>query len=258
MKQIKVSISSLGCYEQCPRKYKYQYLDKLPRRSFEHLDVGNYVHEVLEYFHSEINVLQAPFKKEDLLKKIAKERWSGYSTKISQEGLIKSRDLLKSYLQYIDRTFMPDVLATEDEFMFNITDNIIMRGIVDRIDRMPDGSLRILDYKTGKSKNLHKFQIQVYGIHLKNKYPETEDYTGTFLVLPEGPKEVNYALKTSELQPIADSIAAQATSIMEDQTWDPKPTRLCDYCDFNNHCPDAYGKSKQNSDLVTIGKRITF
>jgi len=142
---LKVSVSSLDTYESCPRKYKFQQIDKLPRKTWEHLDVGNYVHEVLEHFHKQLNA-DASQQPEELLKQLAKNTWNKFSTKISAEGMEKSKGLLKSYLAYVSSEGWPDVLATEDRFSIEINKDLVIRGVVDRIDRTPTG-YRILDYK---------------------------------------------------------------------------------------------------------------
>jgi len=142
---LKVSVSSLDTYESCPRKYRFQQIDKLPRKTWEHLDVGNYVHEVLEHFHKELNA-DASQQPEALLKQIAKNTWNKFSTKISAEGMEKSKGLLKSYLAHVSSEGWPDVLATEDRFSIQINNDLLIRGVVDRIDRTPNG-YQILDYK---------------------------------------------------------------------------------------------------------------
>lgn len=142
---LKVSVSSLDTYESCPRKYKFQQIDKLPRKTWEHLDVGNYVHEVLEKLHKELNV-DASQQPEALLKQIAKDTWGKFGSKISPAGQEKSKGLLKSYLAYVSAEGWPDVLATEDRFSIDITPDLVIRGVVDRIDRI-DGGYQILDYK---------------------------------------------------------------------------------------------------------------
>ena len=142
---LKVSVSSLDTYESCPRKYKFQQIDKLPRKTWEHLDVGNYVHEVLEKLHKELNA-DASQQPEALLKQIAKDTWAKFGAKISAAGQEKSKGLLKSYLSYVSAEGWPEVLATEDRFSIDITPNLVIRGVVDRIDRI-EGGYQILDYK---------------------------------------------------------------------------------------------------------------
>jgi ATP-dependent helicase/DNAse subunit B len=46
------SPSSINTYNQCPRKYYYQYILKLPTRPSIHLVRGNIAHSVLEDFFS--------------------------------------------------------------------------------------------------------------------------------------------------------------------------------------------------------------
>lgn len=254
---LKVSVSSLDTYESCPRKYKFQQIDKLPRKTWEHLDVGNYVHEVLEHFHKQLNA-DASQQPEELLKQLAKNTWNKFSTKISAEGMEKSKGLLKSYLAYVSSEGWPDVLATEDRFSIEINKDLVIRGVVDRIDRTPTG-YRILDYKTGKSKNLDKFQLQVYGMHLKNLFPDIQEYDGVYLVLPEGPKEVSYTFTLGDIEEAKEDVIKTAESIATDKTWEPKPTFLCNYCDYYDACPDAWGKGKSGgSDLVKISGRKKF
>lgn len=560
---LKVSVSSLDTYESCPRKYKFQQIDKLPRKTWEHLDVGNYVHEVLEHFHKQLNA-DASQQPEELLKQLAKNTWNKFSSKISAEGMEKSKGLLKSYLAYVSSEGWPDVLATEDRFSIQINSDLLIRGVVDRIDRTPTG-YRILDYKglaldtpiptptgwttmgdlkvgdkvfgsdgkptnviiksqvhnrpcyrltfsdgseivcdnvhlwqaavvgpeissnrektlnadqlfeifnflqrdqagsiivrnpkpiqyaeqdlpidphtlgvflgaahsstvssvnvgnktaslerllkendfldrahipdlylsssvsqrmellrglmdaagdfyesssrceftstskefadsvrqllrsmgistqlrsdpyhdgrimhviafqladfnpfgmklkadragshltssaevvsfrsissmekvdsvptqciqvdapdslyvcgsgfnvthnTGKSKNLDKFQLQVYGMHLKNLFPDIQEYDGVYLVLPEGPKEVSYSFTLGDIEEAKEDVIKTAEKIATDKTWEPKPTFLCNYCDYYDACPDAWGKGKSGgSDLVKISGRKKF
>lgn len=255
---LKVSVSSLDTYESCPRKYKFQQIDRLPRKSWEHLDVGNYVHEVLEKFHKELNA-DSSRQPEELLKQLAKEIWGKYSTKISQEGLEKSKGLLKSYLAYVAADGWPTVLATEDKFSIDLSPELTIRGVVDRIDKT-DSGYQIVDYKTGQSKYLDKFQLQVYGMHLKKMYPEIEEYEGIYIVLPEGPKKLTYRISLQDVEEAKADIIKTAQEISVDKTWAPKPTFLCKFCDYTDHCPDAWGKDKARAgeDLVKISGRKKF
>ncbi len=249
---LKVSISSLGTYESCPRKYKYEKIDKLPRKSFEHLDVGNYVHEVLEYFHKRLNE-DATQHPETLLKSLAKEIWEKYKFKVSPEGLEKSKELLKAYLGHVGASAWPNVLATEDRFSLDLSEDVMIRGVIDRIDRLPDGSLQIVDYKTGKSKYLDKFQLQVYGLHLKTIDPDIKEYSGKYIVLPEGPKELSYTFTMADVEEAKQDVLKTAEHIATDKTWDPKPQFLCKFCDFSDVCPDSWEKRGSNN-LVKIGR----
>lgn len=259
MRHIRVSISALSCYEQCPRKYKFQYIDKIKKTERQkHLDIGVYVHEVLEFFHQRAEGKSKPDEISAVMRETAKERWQNFSKLLDLDDQRKATGMLKSYLAYIANTGMPNVLVTEGRFKFDINPEITMVGVVDRIDDLEDGTKRILDYKTGKSKYLDRFQLEVYGLHLKNMFPSIESFVGAYVVLPEGPKLMEYTISTGELKETRESIIEQANDIMEDATWAPKPTKLCDWCEYKDMCPDALGKNPKIEELLQIGKRTTF
>ena len=46
------SPSSINTYKQCPRKYYYQYIEKLPTKPSIYLISGKIVHKILEEFYN--------------------------------------------------------------------------------------------------------------------------------------------------------------------------------------------------------------
>ena len=63
------SNSRLGAYEQCPLKYKYQYIDKIKVEEAKTVEafMGSCVHETLEKLYRDLK-LQKRNTQEDLLK----------------------------------------------------------------------------------------------------------------------------------------------------------------------------------------------
>jgi ATP-dependent helicase/DNAse subunit B len=51
--ELVLSASRCKTYKDCPRKYYYTYKEKLPRKEWEHFDLGELVHGALEIFHKE-------------------------------------------------------------------------------------------------------------------------------------------------------------------------------------------------------------
>jgi CRISPR/Cas system-associated exonuclease Cas4 (RecB family) len=238
---LKLSASSIKTFEQCPRKYYYNYIERRPRKSWPHLDLGNFVHEVLEKFH--IQAIDKP-----------RGDWPGIMTKACEKALpsfhlipdhqVRAQDMLGTYLAMIGENGMPPVLANEQAFKITWEeDNIMLRGYIDRIDKDESG-YRILDYKSGKSKYLDEFQLLVYGLYLISTDDEVEKFKGTYLMLGEKSKEISYTFTKTDLERCANKIKHIAKQIRGEKTWEPKPQFLCSYCDFEEVCPATAERRK--------------
>src|SRR5882762_4436240 len=72
-----LSHSSITLYQECPQKYKFKYIDKIPEKPKHYFSYGQSVHLALEYFYG-VKELPAP-SLADLLKHF-KEIWvsAGY------------------------------------------------------------------------------------------------------------------------------------------------------------------------------------
>lgn len=252
---LKLSVSSSGTYDECARKYRYQYIDKLPRKSHDYQDVGNFVHEVLQSFHDGLRFSVVPLDQwAPLMTKCCVDNWPKWKDKLNMEAQEKSHGLLKEYFRYLKDTGLPNVIATEEKFTIELGSDLIVRGVIDRVDLKEDGTYVISDYKTGKSKYLDDFQLKVYGMALQQRVPEVTSFVGEYIVLSEGPKIKSYKLTTADIDEARNELLRIAHEIRTDKTWDPKPTRLCNWCDFQEVCPAAYGKSQ----LVKIGRQSSF
>ena len=112
--------------------------------------------------------------------------------------------------------------------------NLIINGRVDRIDRLEDGSLHVIDYKTGKSDESDTFQLLFYCLILSRTltWPVSRI---SYLHLEDG------IWQTSEVQ-TDDVLESQRKVILiaskiENETEYPLITGpLCRYCDFIELC----------------------
>jgi DNA helicase II / ATP-dependent DNA helicase PcrA len=89
------------------------------------------------------------------LLEIYQEFWQedGYrSQKDKEEYKKRGRAALKAFWHNYQTEKPPETLLLEKNFSFKIGGDII-RGAIDRVDRLADGTLEIIDYKTGKDKD---------------------------------------------------------------------------------------------------------
>lgn len=242
---VKLSASAVKSYKQCPRKYYFNYIERAPKKQWAHFDLGNLCHNTLELFHE--TYIKEGTKKKTLAKimevsfKEARKKFP----KMNDDALTEAKDMLTDYLKAIKKSKMPDVKGVETSFSFNITDDVLIRGFLDRVDLMKDGRLHILDYKTTKNAQyLDEFQLLVYGLWLRREYPDIKEFKGSYVLLRHGSKLKSYDFNMEDVDRTEKQLIAYAETIRNEDTWMPVPHRLCDWCDFKGICP---AQTAQNS-----------
>ena len=243
-----LSASRVKTYLQCPRKYYYTYIEKLPRQEWLHFDLGTMVHGVLEHFHEKIRTDKDISSAN--LKRLMKESFKKQRAFMEKEKgvpvvysvLVEAKDLLAEYLKNIESNGIgTEILSLEADFDIKLTEDFSVRGYVDRVDRDRDGILHIKDYKTNKNmKYMEPFQLRTYGIYLLDKYPDVETFRGSYVMMRFGGMLVSYDFNKEDVIKEKKSLIEHAQRITEEERWIAKPTRLCDWCDFKDPCLNTW------------------
>jgi len=238
-KIIKLSASAVKTYESCPKKYYYNYIEKVARKQWPHFDLGNLCHITLEKFHEIYMVtgLKGYGTYTNLMGKCFEESRKEFPN--MNINLVKeAKDMLMIYLERIKSEGMPNVIGVEAGFNMDIGDNIIVRGFLDRLDIMKDGLYHIVDYKTTRNKKyLDPFQLSIYGLWLKREYPEIKEFVGSYSLLRHNSELLTYKFNLEDLDKTKKKLLEYADKISNENTWITLPTRLCDWCDFQEVCP---------------------
>ena len=121
-----------------------------------------------------------------------------------------------------------------------------LRGIVDRVDVAPNGWVRVVDYKTGRSpragfESSALFQMRFYAYVIwrtRGVLPKRLqlEYLGDGVILQHEPTESEMATIEARVRSIWGGIEDAARS----GDWRPRPSKLCDWCSFKALCP-AFG-----------------
>jgi DNA helicase-2/ATP-dependent DNA helicase PcrA len=228
---VEISFTKLRVYRECPWKYQLQFVAgwRIPLTPAGSLGLS--LHRTLECFHRRDN------PSEDDLFACYESRWlsAGYPDDPARESWRKKgRRILERYLED-ERRRRTVIEAVEREFVYPLGRHEV-RGMIDRIDRHPDGRLEVMDYKTyssgdelGKRDDL---QLRFYGLGCREALAKTPDLLTLYYVAdgekvtaeydPAGEEE----LKTI-IQENADRIEAGKF---------PPDTSFCPRCDFRSRC----------------------
>ena len=170
-----LSYSQINTFETCPLHYKLKYIFKVPTPYTASQSFGTSIHATLKNFYNSIVSGQKPTEK--LIFECLKNNWvkEGFKTKKHE---IKFYEKGKIYLAgFLHEGFDPKnkTVALEQPFTIplKLDDKNIkplkIGGVIDRVDILPDGTIEIIDYKTGANipsqKDVDKnLQLSFYGL----------------------------------------------------------------------------------------------
>jgi hypothetical protein len=238
-KRLALSVSSIGTYEKCPKKYWYTYIEKpdIQKKKWDHLEFGSYVHLVLEKFHKYLMEQFLPQSEYPaLMRKCMELALKEFDESILEKDVDLVRRTLQSYLDQIKKNNLPNVLFVEKPFLMEIGDYNI-RGFIDRIDKIGDGHYHVVDYKTSKDpKYLTPFQLYVYSLIIREEFSDAEKITGSYMLLKHNCDYKTWEISDKDIQNCRDKIAKFGNLITTDSSWDKKPSQLCNFCDFKDLC----------------------
>ncbi len=164
-KGLSFSYSKMGMYKECPQKYKFRYVHMLPEQPKYYFAFGSAMHEVMEYIYDPKNPV---FPTLEQALAFFKKHWDatsfdqkGYaSMEKEKEGFEEGCRILQAYYEKNGRSFVRP-LSVEMKSTLDM-DGLNLISILDRIDYLGDGRIKILDYKTGKTVQREPDQLMMY------------------------------------------------------------------------------------------------
>jgi RecB family exonuclease len=238
--RIRLSFSRTDSYRNCPRKFRYAYVDRLPSLPGPHLSFGTSIHSALEAFYDR-KLPACPT--EDELLAFLYDAWdpSGFRD-LPREEQVRfyrhAQDVLRRYHRRVADSYRLPA-STEAWFELPVAHEAVVVGSIDRVDLDDGGRFHIIDYKTNrKVQDRHRvsgsLQLAIYALacrHLFGALPATVslDFVvpGVAITVPLEDIDLDGAR-----QVILDTAAAIRAGAFE-----PTPNRLCDWCDYRSICP---------------------
>ncbi|MBI5210680.1 MAG: PD-(D/E)XK nuclease family protein [Elusimicrobia bacterium] len=254
------SFSKLDTYRDCPRRYRYRYVDRIKReRRTAESFLGSCVHASLEDLYRHLqqgrtmpweeflavfdghwaagwsDAIEIHDKRlaADDFKKVGKDcLWTYYEAHAPfADG--KSHEVEKK----LSMTLAVDVDGEQEEYHID--------GIMDRLS-FPRGrpdAVEVHDYKTGahlptQDQVDEMFQFQVYDLLVRRQFPRTRSVKVFLHYLRFGRAlEPGRDPAVDEGEKTKAELASLIRAVKRDHAWEPRRSHLCDWCEYRDICP---------------------
>jgi len=252
-----LSPSRASDFMSCPLLYRYRTIDRLPEEPSVDALRGTLVHKVLEDLFDLPSTTRTPDQARDLLVPTwdsLLEAEPALAELFAEDGrdvgewLASCRTVLDAYFTLEDpRRLEP---AERELYVEALLDSkLLLRGFIDRLDVAPDGAIRVVDYKTGRSvpewfEAKALFQMKFYALVIwrtRGVVPAMLQlvYLGNGEMLRYVPDEADLLATERKVEAIWKAIVRA----QESGDWRPNRSRLCDWCSFRALCPEFGGTS---------------
>lgn len=252
-----LSYTQINTYLQCPQKYKFQYIDKLPWPfTPAALTFGSAIHAALERFY--LDRLRGILSFPDDLKSVfdtsllttAGEKDLKFKDGFDPVELQKQgHGLLDCFLKHVTPG---TVLGVEEAFSLELVDpetgevlDVPFVGKVDLIEQAPDGQIWLVDFKTASQRytedNVRRdLQLSAYSLYARTAYAGEDSIVRLrfdVLLKTKTPQCVLYTTERTlqDAQRFTRIVLAIWRAIQGGHFY-PNPGWQCQDCPYSGHC----------------------
>jgi DNA helicase II / ATP-dependent DNA helicase PcrA len=239
---LSLSASDLDLYLTCPLKYKFRRVFGIPQEPTINQRFGILIHSVLERFHKDSGEGEAEAGGLAGLMDLFESGWrrSGFG---SSDDELQFRDRAREAMRlYWERESESDgePVWLERKFDIRIGPHQV-RGRVDRVDRLPDGSYELIDYKTGERRSEaqleNDLQLALYRLAAREAWG-LEAGTGSYYYVLDADK-VAAPVRADDAERVERTVLEVGEGVLG-QDFEPRPSpTTCGWCDYRLICPAA-------------------
>lgn len=236
----------MSTYLLCPRKYRYTYIDKLYKKQRRGVNVnfifGNVIHLTCKNFYN----LRSEERTAENVSKVFREEWKRSGIRPFFNTLEDERELGKKGLAMLDNfysIFGKKMPYQTEAYMEHTEKDYKLFGRVDRVDLLQDGSLEIIDYKTGTYYELDEseteererktIQLKLYAYLLNGSKAKVR--SGSFYYMCDN-KFDTIDFTDESIKYIGEWFEEIINDIRYDKEFYTKVGSHCKFCDFYKTC----------------------
>jgi DNA helicase-2/ATP-dependent DNA helicase PcrA len=233
-----LSAAAVDTYECCGLQFKLDRDWCLAAKPAAAMQYGAAMHRVLKAYFDSV-CLGRPMTDGELLEIFRRDLAAARIQEAYQHELYEKQGIaqLLDFLAAARLLPAPQVLHTEQAFEIGVGATTVV-GRIDRIDARPDGSVVIVDYKTGKARDQksadESLQLSLYAIAAQDKW----GYRVASLVFHNLENNVPVITTRSEIQLRAarQAVTAAAEGIAAGR-FEAKTGMHCNFCAYRSLCP---------------------
>lgn len=244
------SYSRLDSFKQCPRQYAYKYIEKPDVEKLSTIEayLGTICHETVQQIYKDLRVSKRMTLEETL--QFYEDRWERLkppNLRIVRERYTEEnyKETGKKYVRDFYELNQPfedgKTIGIEKQVHISLGEGIDLQGYVDRLVDKGSGHYEIIDYKTQADlpslQDLEKnWQLPLYHMALLAMFPDLKDVTCTWYYLAHN-KSISLKRTKTDLDTLKTEILDLIKKIESTQEFDPRPSALCSWCDYEIVCP---------------------
>jgi len=232
-----LSASAIDQYERCPLAYKLSRDWRIPEEPAARMQFGAAMHLALKAYFDGVRAGRTPDEETVIASFLDEFAKTKIEEDIQRELYEKEgRDQLTRFLRSPLAKPGGEILHTENNFSFAIGETKV-RSKMDRLDRIGNNDVAVVDYKTGKPKTQEdaddSLQLSIYALAARHM-----GFTAASLVfISLGNCTAVASSRTPvQLKKAENKVVEVATKIAAGD-FEPKPGMLCNGCSYHSICP---------------------
>lgn len=244
------SHSRIGAFEQCPLKYKFCYIDRVPVECEDTVEafLGSRAHEALEKLYTDLLHEKILSLKELIayFHKIWKENWND-AIKINKKDYTKDNYIkmgerfLTDYYNHYHPFDQGKVIGLETTDMISLDDKHKFHVRIDRLVDAGNGVYEIHDYKTNNSLSTQADldsdrQLAAYSLWVHENFKDLKKVRLVWHFLAFD-KEMESSRTKEELVSLKKEILAAIHKIESSKKFPAIVSGLCNWCAYQDICP---------------------
>lgn len=233
-----ISYTGIKDYLKCPRAYYLKNVYRDPKTGYRiqvvspYMTLGALVHDAIKWYLQ----MQGQVSKDQLMEKYRnfwlkyRGKRGGFATR-EDEASFGKRGLKMLDNFYDNAKDLEKSLKADDFLKFKIDETTFLLGKIDFLGEMPDGSIHVLDFKTGSKDEEDSLQLYIYAILVEsNLQKPVTKISYWYLDRDSNPKEAVLDSLDKKLDWVREKCQEIKTAIEQDSWVCIKDPNLCRDC----------------------------